>query len=220
MSVADPSRAAQDALGAQLFDAARRDERPAPRWRRRRRRGLALLLGGVLGVAAAAGAVDLISVGEPLPDRTSPHPDYRPAAPGSPELVAQAPDRPLPWGVAVYTAANGEACALAGQVRGVSLGRLQNGRFREYERGTTGACGNVGQQSMVVDMLRIREPRPRSVLFGRTRASVSRLVVEAQGERHVVTPARGGGFVLVFDGLLRYEDLDLRAVDSRAPSPE
>ena len=156
----------------------------------------------MLGVAAAAGAVDLISVGEPLPDRTSPRPDYRPAAPGSPELVAQAPDRPLPWGVAVYTAANGDACALAGQVRGVSLGRLQNGRFRAYERGTTGACGDVGRQSMVVDMLQIREPQPRSVLFGRTRASVSRLVVEAQGERHVVTPARGGGFVLVFDGLL------------------
>jgi hypothetical protein len=218
-------RNAQDALGAQLVEAARRDDeaeqvrhaRP-PRWRRP---AVVLTLAGLLGVAAAtAAAVNLISVGQPLPDRTTAVPEYRPVTPGPSDIVLRAADRPLPWGVTLYTAANGRKCALAGQLRGASLGRIVDGRFRPYEPGTTGACTMLTPTRIISDTLAARDPAPRTVLYGRAGSEIRRLELRVGAERRIVAPGPDGSFLFVFEGLDQRERVSVRPVDSRASGPE
>ena len=174
--------------------------------RRRRKRGLALLLAGLLGVAAAAAAVDLISVGEPLPDRTSRRPDYRPATPGvAATSCAARADRPLPWGVAVYTAANGDAVR-ARRPAPRRLARAHRARRFRLRAGTTGAC--TVTLGMLADMLRGRSPGP-SVRPRAARSSAARSGASATSSR------RPGGVRLVFEGSLRR---GLRRATGRFPA--
>ena len=218
--MSDPARSAQDALGAQLFEAARRDDAAPVRRPRWRRPAAVLALTGVLGLAATAAAVNLISVGQPLPDNTTPDPDYRPVTPGPSDIVLRAADRPLPWGVTLYTAANGRQCALAGQLRGASLGRLVDGRFRPYEPGTTGACTMLTPTRIISDTLTAREPEPRTVIYGRAGSAIRELEVRVDGRRHIARPGPGGSFLFVFEGLHSGEEVNVRPVDSGPSGPE
>src|SRR4051812_7927141 len=100
------------------MEAARREAgQSRPRRRRRRRRATGLLVAALLGGAAVAGAADLISTGDPVPDRTSRGERYRSGHAAGFDLVAKArdPAGQTAWGVGIYTAGNGDACAIAGQ---------------------------------------------------------------------------------------------------------
>ena len=210
MITSDPSRAAHNALRDQLEEAALREFRaaaPPPRPRRRWRwRSLAIVLGATFGLAAAAGAGGLISTGEPVPDATFPNGKYRPA--DSPQLAIKAadPEGEAAWGVAIYTAANGQSCALLGQVRGVSVGVVRDGRFHPFAPGTTGMCGNLKQLPQIVDMSHAGGPRPRTILFGRANPTARSMVVTVDGKRHVAPVGHGGAFLFVFSGNYSVED--------------
>jgi hypothetical protein len=214
VNVSGPDRSAKEQLREQLIQAARRDvaqERRAqqPRRRRRRRRGTGLIVAVVLGGAAAAGAADLISAGDPVPDTTSSGKQYKPPTPGAPELVAKAPDpqRGTAWGVGIYTADNGQQCAIAGQVRGVSLGLVRDGVFRAYASGSSGACADLKRMPMLFDRLVIDGPQPRTIVFGRTRASDRTVITKSDGKVYSTKPGRGGGFLFVFEGRLAFADV-------------
>jgi hypothetical protein len=223
VSVGDRSRAAHDALREQLAEAARREFEAAravaaPRARRRRRRrALGLMVGATFGLAAAAGAGSLISTGEPVPDRTFPGSEYRPADSETPQLAIKAsdPEAEAPWGVAIYTAANGQPCALLGQVRGVSVGVVRDRRFHPFAAGTTGICGNLRTLPQITDMTVVGGPRPRTILWGRANPTARMMTVTVRGDRHVAPVGQGGAFLFVFSG--RYSVADFRTL---APSPQ
>jgi hypothetical protein len=199
---------AKERLLEQLMIAAREQDRELqaaqrPR-RRRRRRALVAVVAVGLGAAAAAGAADLISTGEPVPDRTPPGPPSAPPADRGADLVAKAPDPDgqASWGVGVYTSATGRPCVMAGQVRGLSLGLMRDGRFHPYAKGTSGICLDSDRRAMVLDRLTIRGPQPRTVVFGLVRDRKGR-VTATLGTRTTPVPlARGGAFLLVYSGNL------------------
>jgi hypothetical protein len=222
MKAADRSRAAQDSIRDQLREAAQRELTVSPRrgrWKWRRR-GAGLVVVALLGVSVAAGATDLISVGAPLPDTSLKVPRYAPGGGGQVKLVVKArdPDSDLPWGVGTYTSNEGQACALAGQVRGVSLGRVRDGRFSPYEKGTSGACGNLRHLRLFSDALTIRESPPRTILYGRAQPSVRAVSINDDGQRRSVRPGPDGAFLFVVRGVITGNQAGLRDLDLR-PEP-
>lgn len=207
MSAPGPRRSASEQLLDQLMEAARRDEalaRPPQRSRRGRRRAIGLLAAVLLGGAAAAGAAELISTGEPVPNGTIRNPRYDPAAKDSPAIVTKAsdPTGAAPWGVGIYTSNEGQACAVAGQIRGVQLGVIRNGTFHPFERGTSGACADLSRLPLFSDRMFVRGAQPRTILYGRTSRPEREVTVSLNGKTFSARPARGGAFVFVFDGNL------------------
>ncbi|MDA0160290.1 hypothetical protein OM076_08445 [Solirubrobacter ginsenosidimutans] len=207
-------RSARDELLDEIMAAARREEAmerrahaAGPRARRHRRRIVAIIVALGLGAAAAAGAADLISTGEPVHDKTPRSERYQPHEAGAPTLVAKASDPAgsTTWGVGIFTSAAGLDCAVAGQVRGVTLGLIRNGTFHPYERGSFGTCAGKGIPIMS-DRLVIGGPQPRTIVFGRTRRPDHSVVVESGGKPHTVAPAAGGAFLFVFEGKLRPDE--------------
>ncbi len=207
MSRPEPTTTAREELREQLLAAARREEaKPEAvakrRRRRRQRRGLGLGVAVLLGGAVAATATDLISTGEPVRDSGFSGEQYRPAVPGAPDLVAQAkdPDGKTTWGVGVYTSVNNLSCAIAGRVRGNQLGTLRDGTFRPYRADSRGACTKLGRRPIILDTLNVGGAQPRTIIFGRTRPGEPYVLADYDGKTHRVATARGGGFILVFEG--------------------
>jgi hypothetical protein len=214
-----PPRSARDELLDEIMAAARREEamerrahETGPRARRHRRRVVGIIVALGLGAAAAAGAADLISTGEPVGDKTPRSERYQPNNAGGPALVAKASDPAgsTTWGVGIFKSAAGLDCAVAGQVRGVSLGLIRNGQFHRYDRGSFGTC--AGKRIPIMsDRLVIGGPNPRTIVFGRTRQPDRLVVVESGGKQHSVSPAEGGAFLFVFEGKLRPDEAIPRA---------
>jgi hypothetical protein len=220
----DQRRAAQNSVRDQLREAARRElghaDPTRDRRRRRRWRGAGVLAAALLGATVAASATDLISVGAPLPDRSSNQPRFAPqGGSGLGRLVVKAPDPEagLAWGVAIYTSNDGQDCAIAGQVRGVSLGRVRDGLFRPYAKGTTGACGRLARLPIWIDSLRIEGGRPRTIFYGRARGPVVSL--DDDGRRRTFRTGPGGAFLVVVRGLVGPGGRDARAVHIRPGTP-
>ena len=117
---------ALDELREGLREAARRDiEAQRVRSRRRHRRATGAVVLALLGGAAVAGATDLLSVGEPLPDPVGKTTVYRAANGERIQIAVQAESGgALPFAVGTYDAVNGERCALAGYIRGTELGAI------------------------------------------------------------------------------------------------
>jgi hypothetical protein len=182
-------------LRESLREAAARDI-AAHKPRRRRRRGIGLLVAALFAGAAAAGAADLISSGEPVKEQP-PDRRYEPATP--PQIDAIAHDTPAAWGVQVYESADGKTCALAGQIRGASLGKVDaKGVFHSYPDKRSGACGTLTNkqggfisQSFGVD---------RTAIYGRVRAGASSVTVVVDGESKTAPTGPGGGFLFVYKG--------------------
>ena len=207
MSRPEPTTTAREALREQLLAAARREQaKPAEvakrRRRRRQRRGLGLGVAVLLGGAVAATATDLISTGEPVRDSGFSGEKYRPAVPGAPDLVAQAPDPDggTTWGVGVYESANGLSCAIAGHVRGTQLGLMRDGTFHPYRADSRGACGRLGSRPVIFDTMTFGGAKPRTLLFGRTRAAGGTVLAQDGAKVRTARTARDGGFIFVYEG--------------------
>jgi hypothetical protein len=182
-------------LRESLREAAARDiaARKPHRWRRR---GIGLFVTALFAGAAAAGAADLISSGEPVKEQPA-DPRYQPAVP--PQIDAVAHDTPAPWGVQVYESAEGKTCAIAGQIRGASLGKVDaQGVFHRYPDKRSGACGTLTnkQGGFISESFGV----DRTAVYGRVRAGASSVTLVVDGKPVPTTPGPGGGFVVVFKG--------------------
>jgi hypothetical protein len=186
---------ALDELRESLREAARRDvEADRSRHRRRRRRATGIVILALFGGAAAAGAADLISVGEPVrePSRSS---AYRPGGATQLQIALTArSEGKLPYGVLTYTARNGDRCALAGVIRGAQLGLMEGGKFRPFTSDRTGACRSGTK--LFNDFAVLGD---RTLVYGRAAPSTRFVRVEATDRRVRVGP--GGAFLFVFDAL-------------------
>jgi hypothetical protein len=198
-----------DELRENLRDAARRDTEPQGRRPRRRRNVAVAVAIAVLGAAAVAGAAELISTGDPVPDQPDRDERYRPRDGSPPRIAVTAPDAGLSWGVAVYTGRGGDACALAGQVRGSTLGVVRDGVFRPYARDTAGACGDLEAIPYFNDVRRLGE---RTLVFGRAGDGVERMELRHQGQRFEAEVGEGGAFLFVFDETLEQGAFELTPV--------
>jgi hypothetical protein len=195
---------ALDELRESLREAARRDiEAAAPRRRRRRRRRAGGLLAvALLGAAAAAGAAELISAGDPVQDTRAQTSAYRPdGTPMQIDARAADPERKETWVVGVYTARNGEQCALAGQLRGNEIGEIAGGVFHAYGAQTTGSCGRAGTR----DLLRRDD---RTVVFGLAKPG-ARVTATSDGKAAHAVAGRDGGFLFVYRGTLGPADVQI-----------
>jgi hypothetical protein len=187
-------------LRESLREAAARDV-AARKPRRWRRRGIGLLVAALFTGAAAAGAADLISSGEPVNDEKAADSNTRYGSSGQLQIAVKAPDKPLPWGVQIYTSPEGQKCALLGRIRGAELGKLDaDGKtFHPFTEGRGGACGDPDTSKL--GYFRDLYPgKDRSVVFGRAKAGVKRVIFEFKGERVPAETGLGGAFVIVFSG--------------------
>jgi hypothetical protein len=188
-------------LRESLREAAARDiaARKPRRWRRR---GAGLLVAALFTGAAAAGAADLISSGEPVKKQA---PDPRYESSGQLTIDVKAHDTPLPWGVQVYESPDGRTCALAGQVRGATLGKLDaKGVFHAYPDRRGGACGTLtNKQGGFISPVFGED---RTAIYGRVRAGASSVTVVVDGESKTVPTGPGGGFLLVYEGRVSPSD--------------
>jgi hypothetical protein len=151
--------------------------------------------------AAAAGAADLISSGEPVKKQPA---DRRYESTGDLTLAVKAPDKPLSWGVEVYTSPDGRTCALAGQVRGFSLGLIKNGVFHAYPKGRGGACGTLTNKQGGFISAAFGENR--TAVYGRVRAGASSVTLVVDGKSKPVPVGPGGAFLAVYDGRASVSD--------------
>jgi hypothetical protein len=120
-------------------------------------------------------------------------PAYRPAGATHLQIALKARSgRELPFGVVIYTARNGDRCALAGFIRGAQLGRLQGGTFRPYASDRTGSC-RAGTR--LVQDLSVQGDR--TLLYGRAAPGTRTVRVEGTTQSAAVGP--GGAFLFVFD---------------------
>lgn len=222
----DPARTGQTALRDALVAAALREDRgaiAAGRRRRRRHRRLrttGFVVAALLGAAAVADGTGLISSGEPIqpnPGLEVGDPKVTLAEGAKVEVVATAPDRErnVSYGVAIYTSDAGNRCVIAGQLRGNQLGLERDGVFHRFSDLRPGVCllGGDGVSSST----RIDSTPPRLLIYGRTRRpeAAGTFVVRSTGERHPIKPARGGAWLLVFDGDVPLSDLKLERPERR-----
>jgi hypothetical protein len=216
----DPSRTAQTALRDALVAAGVREHGSAVaaqsgRRRRRRRRTAGFVVVALLGATAVADGTGLISVGAPLqpnPGLEIGDPKVTAANGERMEIVATAPDpeRNVSYGVALYTSAAGNRCVIGGQLRGNQLGLERGGTFHRFSSLRPGVCLEKGRERTSTSVHLDTTP-PRTLLYGITtpdKAGAFR--VRATGVRKVIEPARGGAWLLVFDGRLDGRDVDFQ----------
>ena len=196
---------ALDDLRENLREAARRDVEVRRVRRRRQRRGTGLLAALVLGGAAAAGAADLISIGEPATDLRVQDGDYKPP-PGTlrPRIIARADSGGLrlPYGMGEYRANNGDQCLVVGSLLGYTLGRIDGDEFNPYKQDTVGSCNAPGRPlyDTVFD-------HDRTLVIGRAPPDRPRATITIDGRSTVAPAAAGRTFLLVFNGKYRPEDV-------------
>ncbi len=191
-------------LGDELRAAAERElgrgpAAPPPRRGRRLAAALAALL---LAAAAAAGAVELISVGEPVKENREVPAEVEPSRGDDRALSVVAPDPAggLSWGARAFKSSSGAPCILVGQRRGGRLGAVIGGRFQPYRSAGAAVCGRYGRSGLFVQVSLFNEPERRTVIYGRARSGISRVVVRVRRQRRVVPVAVDGAFLVVRRG--------------------
>jgi hypothetical protein len=197
---------ALDELRESLRAAAARDiaaAAPERRRRRRRRRVTGLLAVGALAAAGAAGAAELIATGSPVRDDRAFTAGYRPGA-GLPQISVVARRGGTAWAVRVFRSRNGQRCAIAGQLNGVSLGVMRGGTFHPYEPGFHGTCNRPGRP--------FGEPQyigGDTLVFGVAARGARRVTVTVDGKPRTASTGRGGGFLLVYRGPIANDALKI-----------
>ncbi len=194
----DELREALRTGAARDLEASLASSRPRRGWKRR---SVAIAAIGLTLGAAGAGAAVLIGVGEPIVDGERGE-RFKPSAAALAISVTAADGAfPLPWAVASYRNAEGQACAVAGQARGQLLGRLEAGRFRPYEPRTAGPCGIVPATGLFSDSRSFPGPPPRTLIYGRARAGTVAVRLRQQdGQQSVARLGDGGAFLFVLEG--------------------
>lgn len=203
-------------LGKELRVAAERELQPRTHARTRRYgRRLSTALAAIMVLAVAgAGAVEIISVGEPakenreLPTGLAPDRGARDAL----SVVAADPElgSGLSWGARAFTSSGGEDCVLVGLRRGRQLGVVRGGRFEPYRRGGPAVCGRYGKDDHFSQVSVFTEPRVRAVVYGRARRGVDRIVIRAGETSRAIRPSNDGSFLAVFDGRIDRSELTVR----------
>jgi hypothetical protein len=119
---------------------------------------------------------------------------------GQLQIAVKARDKPLSWGVQIYTSTGGKNCALVGRIRGSQLGRLDaDGKtFHPYKEGQQGGCGVPNTK---LGYWRDQAKAPgRMAFYGRAKPGVKRVIFEVDGKRVPAETGLGGAFVIVLRG--------------------
>lgn len=197
-------------FGEDLVALARQHHQPTtPLARRKWFRRPAILAGAAtLVLAGGAGAAALLSIGEPVPERTDAPPHAQQLGARTLAVTARDPRDAVMWGAAVYSLKDGKRCVIAGRVHNGQVGQLVGRIFRPYS-GTDygGICGRPADDRFFFAAGPARDDPTRNLVVGRAGDDVRALRIRtADGDRRIdVGP--DGAFLLVYDG-----DLDAASV--------
>lgn len=172
--------------------------------RRLPRAAVAALTGLMLVAVAATGTKVFVGDGGELPTdaagvqaRLAPAPAHRRLAQAS----ARDPLDHRAWGVRTFQNARGETCLALGRVVGKRLGAVRIGQFKELPARTSGVCGPLDRQHLVMTSRVYFDSAidgGRTVLYGIVDRSITKLGLRSASGRGTVVPiAPDGTFVVV-----------------------
>lgn len=196
-----------DNLREQFRAAAARQVERERRPRAWRRRGALLAAAAVVATGGVAVGTQLISTGEPAKQQHDQPPRYRPTDLGT--IAVTAPDDAfaVPWGVLIFRSADGQACALSGQIRGNEIGVVTDGVFHAFTSRAAAPCGDIDRLPSFSDVRRVNG---RTLVFGRARADVDRVRLRERGAPpRFASTGPGGAYLFVLDGSLQPGDFRL-----------
>lgn len=211
MTEIPPEHAAARALEGSfrmLGEQRARAQRNQPHAARHATRVVVIALTALLLIAVAAtgtkvflgdgGVLD--SDANDLDGRLAPAPAYRQLAQAS---VRDPIDR-RGWGIRTFKSAGGETCLALGRVAGHRLGAVRVGQFRELPMRTSGVCGPLERQHLVMSSRHYFDSAiagGRTVLYGIVDRTVTRLVLQPQAGVGARLPiAADGTFIVVRSG--------------------
>jgi hypothetical protein len=131
-----------------------------------------------------------------LGGRLAPAPAYRQLAQAS----ARDPVDHRPWGLRTFKSAGGETCLALGRVVGNRLGVVAVGQFKELPARTSGVCGPLARQHLVMTSRVYFDPAidgGRTVLYGIADRTVTRLALQTEAGSSVALPIAADGTFLV-----------------------
>lgn len=135
-----------------------------------------------------------------LDGRLTPAPSYRQLAQAS----ARDPIDHRAWGIRVFKSAGGDTCLALGRIVGNRLGVVRVGQFKELPARTSGVCGPLSRQHVVMSSRVYFDPAiagGRTVLYGIVDRAVSRLVLQRKANVDVTVPiAADSTFIVVRTG--------------------
>jgi hypothetical protein len=135
-----------------------------------------------------------------LDGRLAPAPAYRQLA----QATARDPIDHRAWGIRTFTSAGGETCLALGRIVGNRLGAVRVGQFKELPVRTSGICGPLARQHLVMtsrDYFDSAIAGGRTVLYGIADRSVTRLALQPQAGAGATVPiAADGTFIVVRTG--------------------
>lgn len=210
------ARALEDAFRT-LGEARKRNRANARQpWRHVSRRlpraAFAALTGLMLVAVAATGTKVFLGDGGELPadsagiqGRLTPAPAYRQLAQAS----VRDPIDHRAWGIRTFQSARGETCLALGRVAGNRLGAVRVGQFKELPARTSGVCGPLERQHLVMTSRVYFDSAidgGRTVLYGIADRSITSLRLQPSTGRGAAVPiAPDGTFVVVRTGTTAFD---------------
>jgi hypothetical protein len=135
-----------------------------------------------------------------LGGRLTPAPSYRQLA----QAVAADPVDHRAWGLRTFKSAGGETCLALGRIVGNRLGVVRVGQFRALPARTSGVCGPLSRQHLVMSSRHYFDAAiagGRTVLYGIVDRTVTRLVLQRPaGASTPLAIAADGTFIVVRTG--------------------
>jgi hypothetical protein len=180
--------------------------------RRLPRAAVAALTGLMLVAVAATGTKVFLGDGGELPadsagvqGRLTPAPAYRRLAQAS----ARDPIDHRAWGIRTFQSAGGETCLALGRIVGNRLGAVRVGQFKELPARTSGVCGPLERQHLVMTSRVYFDSAidgGRTVLYGIVDRTVGRLGLQPKAGQGAALPiAADGTFIVVRTGTTAFD---------------
>lgn len=218
---------ALEELRSELQHAYARDAR-TPWWRPADWKApIAVVASTVVLAGSAAAGVSLLQSGEPIaPAPRGDVPAAQEPLRGEAGIIGATtadPDGGMPWGVKTFRSTGGDHCFVVGQVFNSKVGRLQNGTFRELPLRGPAACSALGGQVPIAMITDYFPAEDRTVVYGKTGPTVSRLDLDDGHTRRIVDVGPNTTYLTVYEGqpdLVRsvyFTDGKIQTLDPKLP---
>jgi hypothetical protein len=91
----------------------------------------------------------------------------------------------------------------------MSLGVLEQGRFRALPTDSVGLCGRLDRSRLIFNVQRPNDDFDRTLIYGRVRDGIRRVGIDTADGRTVARTGAGGGFLLVLRGPVSDRDVSV-----------
>lgn len=207
-------------FGEDLVELARQQHHEKTSTSRRRwlKRPVIIAGAATLILAGGAGTAALLSVGEPVPERTDAPPRARVDGTRTLAVTARDPRDAVMWGAATYSLKDGKRCVIAGRVHNGQVGQLVGRTFRPYsDTDYGGICGRPANNRFFFAAGPARDDPTRNLVVGRAGDNVRTIRVSTTDGARKVDVAPDGAFLLVYDASLDAASVKISVSSLREP---